>query len=258
MNAFEHFKIEHLSASSLNLYAAEPALWVIERLLGMKHGSSAVMARGKAVEAGVHMGLLQPYLSVEAAIGHAEREYDREMALVPDARREDEKQNIAGYVKYGVEELRQYGVPTGYQEKVSITLDGIPVPIIGYIDWRFDQHGIVVDLKTSERLPSSISNSHGRQGAVYATAHGNYGMRFAYVKPTPGKKDGKAVAIYEMSGEERQKHLNALKQVALRLHRFLSLSKDPHELAGLVCPNYESFYWSNAQTRADGEKVFGF
>lgn len=216
------------------------------------------MARGKAVEAGVHLALTRPNLTIDAAITEGLRTYDLEMALVPDARREDEKQQIPGYIKFAVEELRPYGVPTAYQDKVSVTLEGVPVPIIGYIDWRFDQHGLIVDLKTSERLPSGISAAHGRQGAVYANAHGNYGMRFAYAKPTPNKKDGKAVAIYEMSGEERRSHLSALKQIALRLHRFLSLSHDPHELAGLVCPNYESFYWNNAQTRANGEKLFGF
>jgi hypothetical protein len=258
MNAFARFNIDHLSASSLNLYAAEPALWVMERLIGLKSSGSAIMARGKAVEAGVHLALTRPNLTIDAAITEGLRTYDLEMALVPDARREDEKQQIPGYIKFAVEELRPYGVPTAYQDKVSVTLEGVPVPIIGYIDWRFDQHGLIVDLKTSERLPSGISAAHGRQGAVYANAHGNYGMRFAYAKPTPNKKDGKAVAIYEMSGEERRSHLSALKQIALRLHRFLSLSHDPHELAGLVCPNYESFYWNNAQTRANGEKLFGF
>ena len=258
MNAFTRFNIDHLSASSLNLYAAEPALWVMERLIGLKSSGSAIMARGKAVEAGVHLALTRPNLTIDAAIAEALRTYDREMALIPDPSREDEKANIAGYVTHAAEELRQYGIPTAYQDKVSVTLEGVPVPIIGYIDWRFDQHGIIVDLKTSERLPSGISSAHGRQGAVYANAHGNYGMRFAYAKPNPSKKDGKAVAVYEMSGEERRSHLNGLKQIALRLHRFLSLSHDPHELAGLVCPNYESFYWNNAQTRANGEKLFGF
>jgi hypothetical protein len=258
MNYFRHYGIEHLSASSLNLYAAEPALWVLERLLGIRHGGSAAMARGKAAEAGVHMGLSQPYLSVEACIAHAEREYDREMALVPDPNREDEKKNIAGYVRHGIQELRQYGIPTSYQDKISITLEGVSVPIIGFIDWRFDQHGLIIDLKTSERLPGGISDPHGRQGAIYANAHGNYGMRFAYVKPTPGKKDGKTAVIYGLSGDDRLRHLEALKQIASRLHRFLSLSCDPKELAGLVCPNYESFYWSNPQTRADGKNIYGF
>ncbi|MFH1157625.1 MAG: PD-(D/E)XK nuclease family protein [Pseudomonadota bacterium] len=258
MNYFRHFGIEHLSASSLNLYAAEPALWVMERLLGIKSGGSAAMARGKAAEVGVHLGLSQPYLSVEACIAQAEREYDREMALVPDPNREDERKNIAGYVTNGIQELRQYGIPTSYQDKVSIKLEGVPVPVIGFIDWRFDQHGLIVDLKTSERLPSGISEPHGRQGAIYANAHGNYDMRFAYVKPSPGKKDGRAAVIYGMSGDDRTRHLDALRQIALRLHRFLSLSRDPKELAGLVCPNYESFYWSNPQTRKNGKDTFGF
>jgi hypothetical protein len=258
MNAFQHYGISHLSASSLNLYAAEPALWLLERLLGYKHGSSAVMARGKAVEAGVHLGLNQPLLSVEASIGKAEQEYDREMALVPDERRADERKNIPGYVTHALAELRQYGAPTAYQEKIEIRLPDLSVPLIGYIDWRFDQHGIVVDLKTSERLPGGISDPHARQGAIYATAHGNYGMRFCYAKPVPGKKDGRAVAVYEMSGDEVQRHLIALGIIAKKLERFLSLSRDARELAAILCPNYESFFWSNPEARANGRAVFGF
>ena len=122
----------------------------------------------------------------------------------------------------------------------------------------FDQHGLIVDLKTAERFPSGISDSHGRQGAVYAAAHGNYGMRFAYVKPSVGKKDGKAVAVYEMSGDDVHRHLEALRQIAIRLGRFLSISGDPDELAGLMVPDYDAFYWNNTTTRANGTAVYGF
>ena len=69
------------------------------------------------------------------------------------------------------------------------------------LDSEMDQHGLIVDLKTAERLPSAIGNAHGRQGAVYARAHGNYGMRMAYVKPSAGR-DGRAVGVYEMSADE--------------------------------------------------------
>ena len=51
--------------------------------------------------------------------------------------------------------------------------------MIGFVDWRFSAHGLIVDLKTTERLPSVIGASHSRQGAVYATAHGNFGMRLS-------------------------------------------------------------------------------
>lgn len=258
MNSFERHGIDHLSPSSLNLWAAEPALWVMERLLDRRSPISAAAARGRAVEHGIHLGLMKHDATIQECIEAAERAFDREMALMPDGRREAERKNIAGYVEHGLAALRQYGVPTASQDRVHVTLEDVPVPVVGYIDWRFDPHGLVVDLKTAERLPSRISETHGRQGAVYAKAHGNYGMRFAYVKPSAGKTDGRAVAVYEMSGDDIRRHLEALRQIAIRLQRFLALSADAEELAGFLVPNYDAFYWNNATTRANGAQVFGF
>lgn len=257
-NPFARHGIDHLSPSSLNLWAAAPALWAMERLLNRRSPISAIAARGRTVEHGVNLGLVKPDLPLADCVMAALSEYDREMALNPDTRRDDERKNIAGYVEHALVELRQYGVPSAYQEQVSVDLDEVPVPVIGYIDWRFDQHGLVVDLKTSERLPSAIGDSHGRQGAIYARAHGNYGMRFAYVKPSAGKKDGRAVAVYEMSGDDISRHLDALRQIAMRLGRFLALSNDPHELTGILVPNYDTFWWTNPTTRANGATVYGF
>ena len=90
-SSFERHGIDHLSASSLNLWAAEPALWVMERLLGRRSPTSAVAARGKAVEQGVHVGLMHPEREVAACIAAAEAAFDREMALTPDGRRDAER-----------------------------------------------------------------------------------------------------------------------------------------------------------------------
>lgn len=119
-------------------------------------------------------------------------------------------------------------------------------------------HGLIVDLKTTERLSSAIGASHGRQGAVYATAHGNFGMRFAYAKPAPAKGDGRQVQVLEMSGDDVRAHLAALRLIALSLGRFLALSHDARELAGLIVPDFDSFYWSDPSVRAAGRDVFGF
>lgn len=257
-NSFSRHGIEHLSASSLNLWAAEPAIWVMERLLGYRSAPSALMARGKAVEDGIHEGLIDPSLPAADCIARALATYDREMTLNPDERRASEREAIPGYVEHGLAELRQYGVPSAYQERIEILLDDVPVKLIGFIDWRFDAHGLVVDLKTSERLPSSISLAHARQGAIYARAHGNYGMRFAYVKPSAAKKDGRVVVVYELDRAEIDRQIAALRQIALRLERFLSLSADARELCGLIVPDYERYHWNNPATRARGAEVFGF
>jgi hypothetical protein len=255
---FERHSIDHLSASSLNVWAAQPALWIMERLLGRRLATGIAAARGKAVEHGVHLGLTNPPASLDECIDAAEREFIRQTVLSVDPRREDERKKLAGWVTGALAELRQYGTPDGYQEKVEIRLDGIAVPIIGYVDWLFSQHGLIVDLKTTERFPSQIGNSHGRQGAVYASAHGNFGMRFAYAKPAPGKTDKRQVTVYEMSGDDVRQHLAALRAIALSLGRFLAVSDDPHELAGLIVPDFDSFWWSDQAARAAGREVFGF
>jgi PD-(D/E)XK nuclease superfamily len=257
-NGFSRHGIEHLSASSLNLWATEPAVWLMERLLGHRSPPSALMARGKAVEHGIHAGLLDSTLTVAECAAQAVSAFDREMALIPDDRRDGERAQIQGYVEHGLGELRQYGIPSAYQDRVELYLDDVPVPVIGFIDWRYDDHGLVVDLKTSERLPSAISLSHARQGAIYARAHGNYGMRFAYVKPTAGKKDGRAVVVYELDRSEIDRQIAALRQIAQRLERFLALSTDARELCGLIVPDYERFHWTNPVTRARGAEVYGF
>jgi hypothetical protein len=258
MNGFERHSIDHLSASSLNQWASVPALWALERLLGLRSPISSGVARGTAVEEGIHAGLLDAKQPLDASVAIALASFDRQMALIPDDRREAERANIAGYVENGLAELRQFGVPTAYQDRVEIHIDDVPVPIVGFIDWRFDQHGLLIDLKTSERLPLSISLPHARQGTIYARAHANYAMRFAYTRPTATKRAGRAVAVYELERAEVERQLVALRHIALRLERFLALSADPRELCGLLVPNYEDFRWANTVARAHGVEVFGF
>ena len=258
MNPFERHGITRLSPSTINHFVNEPAHWVMARLLNMRAPASAAAVRGTAVENGVHLGLIDPALPVEHCIAAAEAVFDREMALNPDDRRESERGNLPGYVTHALAELRGYGVPSAAQGRVEIWLDDVPVPVGGYTDWVFDDHGLIVDLKTTERLPSAISDTHGRQGAVYAKAHGNYGMRFAYTKPAAGKKDGRAVVVYELSADDVRRHLQALRQIALRLGRFLSLSSDPHELAGLLVPDFERFWWNHPIARSHGAHLYGF
>ena len=246
MSGLKQHKIEHVSASSLNLFAAEPALWVMERLLKMRSPVGPAAHVGTAVEAGVEWALLNHAERYDALPRALER-YDE---LAQDA---DQKLKIAGMLEQALRQLEPYGRPDvpddGRQHRVEIALDGVPVPCVGYTDFVFHSHGIIVDLKTSSTLPSAIKVSHARQGAVYARAFGNYAMRFCYVT-------AKKSAVYVL--ENPADHLAALANIARRLDRFLAVSADPAELAAIVCPDYDSFYWSAPEARANGLKTFGF
>ena len=246
MNGYAMHGIEHVSASSLNLWAAQPALWVMERLLKLRAPVGAAAHVGTAVERGVEHALLHPD-ALHDAVPVALTAYD---ALSGDA---EQRLKIAPMVEQGVKLLAELGKPdvpeTGRQHRVEVQLDGVQVPCIGFTDFVFHAHGIVVDLKTGGALPSAIKASHARQGAVYARAHGNYAMRFAYVTPKKG-------AIYQL--DDVAGNLAALSNIARRLDRFLAVSKDPQELAAIVCPDYESFYWSSTEARGAGRRAFGF
>lgn len=246
MSGYAQHGIEHVSASSLNLWASEPALWVMERLLKLRSPVGPAAHVGTAVEAGVEFALLNPD-KLHDALPIALERYDQ---LCQDV---DAKLKVAGMLEQAVKQLAAYGKPDvpedGRQHRVEVQLEGVPVPCIGYTDFVWHAHGLIVDLKTSSTMPSAIKVSHARQGAVYARAFSNYGMRFAYCTP-------KKSAVYAL--ENAATHLAALGNIARRLDRFLSLSKDPQELAGIVCPDFESFYWSDPQARSNGLQVYGF
>lgn len=248
MNGFEMHGIGHLSPSSLNLWAAQPALWVMERLLKHRAPVGCAAHRGTAIEAGVTEGLLRPDAPVEICQRVALTRYDQISALSADPRRAKQREGIPASVAVALGELRQYGVPDLVQAKVVHRLPDVPVEVLGFLDFGWSEHGVIVDLKTADRLASEISPAHARQGALYVH-NSNREMRFAYT--TPAK-----IGVYRL--EHQSEHIGALRQIALRLEKFLRISKDAQELAGLMCPDFSSFYWSDPTARAKGREVFGF
>jgi hypothetical protein len=223
------------SPSSLNLFCAAPAMFVLERILGHRQPVGAPAHRGTAVEDGVTIGLLNPDMPHEACTEVALKKYDTISALSGDKRREEYRADIPAMVALALGELRAYGVPSATQGFVEWKPEGLKYPIVGYFDYRWEQHGTLVDLKTTEKLPSAIKIPHARQVALYATLTGdNADARLTYI--TPKKR-----ATYQL--ENVRDHLSALHQIALRCEAFLDLSDDPEFFTTITAPDFESFYW---------------
>ena len=51
-----------------------------------------------------------------------------------------------------------------YQEKVEVQLEDLPVPILGYIDFRFKD--TIVDLKTTTRMPSKPTEAQKKTDGI--------------------------------------------------------------------------------------------
>jgi hypothetical protein len=207
-------------------------MWVLEKVIGVRQSVGAPAHRGTGVEEGVTLGLMNLDAPMQACVDAALKKYDTVSALSGDTRRQDYRDTIPDMVERALKELRPYGIPSKTQGFVEWKPDGLELPIVGYFDYEWSDHGIVVDLKTTEKLPSQNKIPHARQVALYA-ASDNMDGRLTYVTP-------KKVATYRV--ENIREHRNALHQIALSVEAMLSIG-DPERIKRLVMPDLESFYW---------------
>jgi hypothetical protein len=245
-NPFAAHGIDHISVSQLNLWAAAPGVWVMERLLGHKTPVGAAAHRGTAVEAGVMAGLMGA--SFAEAVDTANAVFTERTAMSSDPRRDKERDGLAGMVEQGIALLSPWGPPDRTQVRKEWRMEGIAVPVLGFSDAEYDAHGLIVDLKTSHALPNAIRTSHARQVASYLGAGANMGGGVAYVT-------AKKAALYRL--ENATDHVAALTRMAHSLQNFLAVSADPHELASLITVDTDSFYLADPRARQHAFEVFG-
>jgi hypothetical protein len=238
-------KITRHSPSALNLFCASPSMFVLERILGHRQPVGSPAHRGTAVEAGVTHGLLNPAAPLQECFDIAFQKYMEISALSGDARREAYRGTIPDMVATALEELRPYGVPDVVQGFVEWHPEDLKYPIVGYYDFLWSEHGIIVDLKTTERMPSEVKPAHARQVALYCG--GNMSGRLTYVTP-------KKHCTYQL--ENAGEHRNALHQIARRCEAFLELSDDPEFYVSITAPDTESFYWQPPEARARAYEVW--
>lgn len=233
------------SPSSLNLFAACPSLFVLEKVLGRRMPVGAAAHRGTAVEAGVAHGLADFAAPLADCVEIAERRFRELTGLSPDPRREKVGDGVGAMVERALRELRPYGTPSSAQGFIEWRPEGLRYPIVGYYDFLWADHGIVVDLKTTEKLPSAVKPSHARQVALYTG--GNLEGRLAYI--TPAKS-----AVYRL--ESVAEHRACLHRMALACERFLALSEDPAFFVSITSPDLESFYFAPPEARQAAFEVW--
>ena len=233
-----HVDYKHHSPSGLNMFAAQPAMFVLERVLGLKQPVGVPAHRGSAVESGVAYGLTHPDATEKDWFREAFTKYDLLTGMSGDERREKYRSNIPEMVVQAIDELRPYGMPEGVQGHITQEFDGLKYPIIGYYDFAWFSDGIIVDLKTTERMPSEIKIPHARQVSFYCGD--NMEGRLTYVTP-------KKCVTYGL--ENVRAHKEALLQLAKNVEKFLSLGTEPEFFVSITAPDLESFYWSDPVAR---------
>lgn len=242
MNGFEKFNIDHLSASSINLWTNAPDVWVARYLLKKSTPFGPAPERGKAVEKAVVHTLMGE--SMEKAVADATGDFDKRF-LIGDETTTKERDLIQPMTEIAVAELEEYGAPEFEngtdQEKITIKANcgAFTMEIWGFLDLVYPAHGLVVDLKTTTRVPSRMSPDHQLQRAFYAKAKGNMAVKFLYcsAKKAAWLEDGDVAET-----------LAAAKTQIMRMERFLANCPDAETAAQIVPVNPNSFYWRGAET----------
>ena len=238
-NPFKAHGINYLSPSSINTYINDTSLWVARYLFKIKSSSGASAVRGIATE----FVLADKYekgvfdynlLDVKFMSLCAESGID-----LGDIKTAKEKKLLKDFGTI-IDENFDYQDLEAYQEKVEVQIEDMPVPIMGYIDFRFK--GKIVDLKTSTRMPTRPTEAQKRQMALYSMAYPNSSVDLFFATP----KEHKRFTLKNLTLYKKQ-----LRKVALSIQKFLSNSDDKHELASLMYPNLDSWLWSGMKEEAN-------
>ena len=246
-NGFEKHSIKHLSASSINLWTNAPDVWVAQYLFGKRTPMGAAAMRGICTEDAVVAVLTGK--NRDGALDAALEKFDSYFPL-GDEKTTKERSMIEPCMDLALGELQQYGepeFPEEGQEKISITAktDDYEIPVIGFLDLVFPKHGLVIDLKTTGRMPSTMSAEHQLQRAIYQKARGNQIVKFLYVTP-------KKANLLE-DGDPSELLGRAKKQIS-RLEKFLRAGSK-EDIAEVIPVNPNTFYWNGAE--AIREELYG-
>lgn len=239
---FEHHGVGHLSASSINEYIQNPARWLLHVSGYRDRAGIPAMWRGTAVDKAITSALLEN-LSDDEAVAEAQSSFNDERAsalannqFVNEKKSKSESEAVERYLRIALPHYRSLGAPIASQKKIKLEYEWLPIPIIGYLDLKYD--GVVRDIKTVGRLPSSVPMTVCRQLAIYATAEKALPL-VDYIHSTKASSQVVVMGVADVEG-----HMRVVERAARSMMNLLSYSEDIKEITQLIMPNFDDWRWS--------------
>lgn len=252
--------VPHISASQINRFLTEPALWVVEKFFNIKSTAGPGAWRGSACEAAMDVVLFQDADDAAAlAAAHDRFEQDAQGDLSADVvkARDELTLYLANLLPVARKLRAEKGTPLVRQARIELDLPGITARLIGYVDYLYDDFGL--DLKTVGRLPSFTDADpprikdkadHLRQMAIYATAKSRP-FKLLYV--TPGKK--KDPVLYPVCDEEVSAGMRQVMAAARAMDRLLK-NPDPSAWSMMYPPrDLDGYMWDDV-TRTKAREIW--
>lgn len=254
---FHEVGIKHFSASSLNKPQAN---FIFEKVyLSAEQRKNIIVGENAALGTSVHeaiQAVLAHGQDIDEAIANAEVAFDFHPANKSQEKREKFRTEIHDMVHMGVDAMASEFAGAQEERKIELELDGVVLPIIGFIDLHKQESNCFAEIKTkaiSMRnvdgnirwakavIPKSPAKEHVRQAAIYNAATGAE-PHIVYVSSHKTVSFNQA-NCEALSDESLKRALSDIRDKAIRLQNLFAISNDPKKLAGLLEPDFGSFWW---------------
>ena len=235
-NPFDQFDIEHLSASSINLFMQDIPLFIVRYLAKHKAPTNPAMLRGTVIDHAI---------GNKTSVAEAQKEfmelmnYEKKQGNVFDQEKAvTEYNNIEKYLEIGIPFYKQLGKPVSYQKKVELQYEDLPIPILGYVDMEYSD--CIRDIKTTAKRPSALPEPVQRQIALYAKCLDVDRAYADYLYVTKTKAE---VISFEV--DDIDMRINEVYRVALAMMNLLQ-NNDINSLVEQFYPDMTSFMWDQS------------
>ena len=241
-HAFARHGVRYLSASAINTWIAQPALQLL-RFSGVRDAAGPAAWRGTATDRAAAKAAFDPAVAdaelLALAQGVFDQEAERGRGELPDSKIDRERRALESYVPHAAAFYRGLPErPESEQGRIEISLEGVPVPFVGYYDLLYQ--GQVRDTKTTSWMPGGVTQAASRQASIYARATGREPW-IDYITP----KEARTFRVQDPDYWLRQVAL-----AARGLQEVLSYSDDIHACCRLFYPDLDHWMWGEASREA--------
>jgi CRISPR/Cas system-associated exonuclease Cas4 (RecB family) len=241
-NPFARFGIKHLSATSMIQFRNDSALGIVYLVLGVREAGSPAMHRGTAVDEAIGSLLTQ---SIEPDLNQLKRTAAKKYRTLI----EDDPEHFNNrYVEQELRVLlrcldvcfplmRSWEKPSAYQQEILLQIDGIEVPVRGFIDLLYPSE--VRELKSTVKPKREITEDHAFQVSTYAMAiqqeTGEWPEACVdYITPD-------SLHSYALDNVEAQ--AREVVETAFKIRTLLAAAKDKSALRASVQPDFSRWIW---------------
>ena len=207
-------------------------------MIGAKDEVGPGAWRGLAVEAGLDHLLYGE--DSATAIAAMKNEWDRQAMGLADDKTLKEAAALEDFLVQAGVAFGGLPIPLMRQARIELPLPFISVPLIGYADYVWPDHGR--DLKTTWRLPSKPDQSHVEQVSTYARY---FDRTFHLVYVTPKRSDS-----YEVTQAMANEAWERVVETAHALRSMLERVRDGVDALTMFAPDYNDYHFSPPMTEA--------